>query len=101
MRTAHSAAQPALMEPIEPRTLLAATHYRIEVGGNALTEATGKSWQADRGFTGGIAVAVTSNITNTTHDRLYRARPTGDFSYALGLLNGTSRVKMLFADPIS
>jgi N-acetylneuraminic acid mutarotase len=92
------------MEPMESRTLLSASHYRIEVGGDALVEASGKAWQADAGFTDGVAVAGGaggSDIAGTAEDRLFDTRRIGNFSYALRLNNGAYRVKMLFADPDS
>src|SRR5580765_3940263 len=46
------------LEPLESRRLLAATSWRINAGGDGLVESSGKTWQADRQFTGG---AVSGN----------------------------------------
>jgi N-acetylneuraminic acid mutarotase len=86
-------------EPLEPRRLLSATTLRIDVGGAGYVEASGKTWQPDRGFTAGAAVSSNSPIAGTTEDGLFLTRRAGNFSYSLPIRNGTYKVKLLFTDP--
>jgi N-acetylneuraminic acid mutarotase len=79
------------LEPLESRCLLAATHLRIDAGGSGVTEASGKVWAADRGFTGGTTAGNAAN--------LYDSRRVGEFAYSLPIRSGTYKVKLLFQEP--
>ncbi|MEO6434184.1 MAG: kelch repeat-containing protein [Tepidisphaeraceae bacterium] len=89
------------MEPLEPRRLLAASVIHIDVAGPGHTEASGKVWQADRGFTAGTASAAPFAVAGTSEDALYASRRYGDFSYSLPIKSGDYRVRLLLVDPIN
>lgn len=71
---------------------------RINVGGTAFTDAAGKVWEADRGFTGGTAFTSTAPIANTTNDSLYQSQRYGVFSYAVPVPNGEYVVLLHWAE---
>src|SRR4051794_20652208 len=91
---------PILLEPLESRRMLAATTLRIDAGGTGFVESTGKTWQADRGFTGGVVAATGTDVSGTSSDDLFNSRRYGDFSYSLPIRNGDYRVRLLFMDPV-
>jgi N-acetylneuraminic acid mutarotase len=80
-----------LFETLESRRLMAATRLRIDVGGDGVTESSGKVWQADRGYTAGVTAGA--------GDDLYASRRYGNFSYSLPIKSGTYKVKFLFFEP--
>lgn len=79
--------------------MLAASTIRIDAGGDGYTETSGKTWQADRGFTAGTASAAPFAVEGTTEDSLYTTRRYGDFSYSLPIANGDYRVRLVLTDP--
>lgn len=79
--------------------MLAASTIRIDAGGDGHVEASGKTWQADRGFTAGTASAAPFTVEGTTEDSLYTSRRYGDFSYSLPIANGDYRVRLVLSDP--
>jgi hypothetical protein len=87
-------------ESLESRRLLAASTLRIDAGGIGFVESTGKTWQADRGFTGGTIAATGTDVSGTSSDDLFNSRRYGDFSYSLPIRNGDYKVRLLFMDPI-
>ncbi len=87
------------IEFLERRRLFAATTLRIDVGGNGFVEDTGKTWQADRGFTGGTVATNGTNVAGTTSDALFNTRRYGNFSYSLAIKSGDYRVRLLLMDP--
>jgi N-acetylneuraminic acid mutarotase len=89
------------MEAMEPRRLLAATTLRIDCGGGGHLESSGKTWQADRGFTAGVVVTQGADVSGTTEDALFLSRRTGNFSYSLPIKNGRYKVKLLLDDPFA
>src|SRR5687768_12471936 len=91
---------PVVCEALESRRLLAATTLRIDVGGPGFVEASGKTWAADRGFTGGVVAGTGIDIAGTDSDELFNTRRFGDFAYSLPIKNGSYRVRLLLMDPI-
>jgi N-acetylneuraminic acid mutarotase len=89
------------VEPLESRCLLAATHLRINAGGEALVDSSGKSWQADRGFSGGAADTASFAVANTNDDDLLATQRRGTFGYSFRVNNGDYRLKLYFADATS
>ncbi len=89
----------AQIESLESRQLLAATTLRIDVGGSGFVESSGKTWQADRGFTGGTTATAGGDVAGTSSDSLFNTRRFGDFSYSLPIQNGDYRVRLLLMDP--
>ncbi|OJH41427.1 malectin domain-containing carbohydrate-binding protein [Cystobacter ferrugineus] len=75
---------------------------RINVGGEAYTDSTGKVWDADWGFSGGSPLVMTQPISGTEEDPLYQsARTNGQFSYTLPVPGpGVYRVDLHFADEL-
>jgi N-acetylneuraminic acid mutarotase len=88
-----------IVETLEARRLFAATTLRIDVGGDGHTEASGKVWQADRGFTAGQTASGGYAVAGTGEDALFTSRRFGDFSYSLPIRNGTYKVKLLLCEP--
>ena len=98
---AHCFAVSVVMEALETRRLLAATTIRVDVGSStSFTESSGKTWGADRGFTGGTVSTGSGDVAGTSSDRLFNSRRYGDFSYSLPIANGAYRVRLLFMDPV-
>ena len=87
------------VEPLESRCLLSATTLRIDVGGNGYVEASGKTWQADRGFTAGTVAITGTDVAGTNSDDLFNTRRYGNFSYSLAIRSGNYRVRLLLMDP--
>src|SRR4051812_34689947 len=87
-------------EALESRKLLAASTLRIDAGGSGFVESSGKTWAADRGFTGGVVAATGGDVAGTTSDQLFLTRRYGDFAYSLPIKNGDYRVRLLLMDPI-
>ena len=87
------------VEALEARCLLSATTLRIDVGGNGFVEDTGKTWQADRGFTGGTVAMTGTDVAGTSSDDFFNTRRYGNFSYSLAIRNGDYRVRLLLMDP--
>lgn len=74
---------------------------RIEVGGSkSYTDAAGRIWSADAGFSGGTVSTGTYSVANTADDALYSTRRWGTFSYSRPVGNGAYQLKLHFADPI-
>jgi hypothetical protein len=72
---------------------------RLDAGGGAYTDAAGRAWAADAGFSGGSPWATANAIAGTADDPLYQAvRYGGAFSYALGVPNGAYTVTLKFAE---
>lgn len=76
----------------------AGSTYRINCGGGAYTDPTGKSWSADAHFTGGNTVAPNPGIANTLDDLLYGSERFGTFSYAFPVSTGGYHVRLKFAE---
>src|SRR5438128_5369717 len=88
-------------ESLEPRRLLAATTIRIDVGNTStFTESSGKTWQADHGFTGGMTRTDGGDVIGTDSDKLFNTRRFGNFSYSLPIKNGDYKVRLLMMDTI-
>ena len=89
-----------MIESLEPRALLAATSWHIDVGGGGFTESNGRTWIADGGFVGGTVSATgKEDIRGTELDELMRSRRYNEFRYSLPVENGTYRVRLLMMDP--
>jgi hypothetical protein len=86
------------VEQLESRCLLAATHLRIDAGGSGFTEASGKGWSADRGFTGGTVVTAPFAVDGTDADAMFSTARVGTFGYSLPVTPGNYKLKLLFAD---
>ncbi len=77
---------------------------RINCGGSAYTDASGKVWAADSGATGGTVYSDASNsITGTSDPTLYQTEEwadtqTGPFFYSFNVPQGNYTVKLLFAE---
>jgi len=75
---------------------------RVNSGGAALTDASGKVWQADFGYNFGYVYSTTAAITASTGDpRLYQDEHyyAGDWNYTFtNVPNGTYTVNLYFAE---
>jgi hypothetical protein len=82
-----------------PGTLLAQQTLRVNCGGPNFTDSKGQVWQADEGFTGGIAYTVASfPIAGTPDPLLYQHFRLNPTSYSLAVPNGQYHVNLLFAE---
>ena len=89
-------------ESLEPRRLLAATHIRIDAGSaTSFIGAGGKTWQSDRGFSGGSTIAAAYSVKNTSEDPLFASARIGTFGYSIPINNANYKLKLLFCDPTS
>jgi hypothetical protein len=70
----------------------------INSGGSSTT-LSGRTWAADKNFSGGTKYSYgTIAIAGTTDDVLYRTERFGNFSYAVPVTNGNYTVKLHFAE---
>ena len=74
------------------------TRLRINAGGAAYTEPTGKMWTADAAFSGGSTYSTTATIAGTSLGPLYKSERYGNFSYNIPVPNGSYTVTLLFAE---
>src|SRR4051812_49459522 len=92
---------PNLLESLEPRRLLSdAAVLRVDAGATTATrDGNGRTWAADRGFSGAAVTMLSSPIAGTREDALYATARTGaNFIFTAKLPNGTYRVEVRFAD---
>jgi hypothetical protein len=73
---------------------------RVNVGGAALTDASGAIWSADSGASGGYTWSTTANISGTSTPALYQSHRYGVFSYQYAVPSGSYTVNLKFAEPV-
>ena len=61
---------------------------RVNCGGDDYIDASGKTWLADFGFTGGGSGSTNEAISNTLDDDLYRSERWGAFAYSFSIVSG-------------
>ena len=73
---------------------------RINAGGGAYTDASGVSWSADSGFSGGSTYIGSATIAGTTVQPVYQSERWGStpFQYQFPVANGAFTVKLRFAE---
>ena len=76
---------------------------RINCGGPAYTDASGKVWSADSGASGGSLYSTGDNISGTSDPALFQTEQWGDdqtapFFYSFNVRPGSYTVKLLFAE---
>lgn len=72
---------------------------RVNAGGSAFTDPSGKVWSADTNYAGGSAYTSTHSIQNTTTPTLYQTeRYAATFQYIFSVPNGTYSVNLKFAE---
>lgn len=81
----------------------AASDVRINAGGPAYTDSTGKTWAADKYFNTGHTSSRTSAIGGTRDDMLYQSErwdedAAPDLAYNIPVTNGEYRVVLHFAE---
>lgn len=82
-----------------PAPAPALSTIRINTGGSAFTDATGKVWGADQHYTGGTNSDGGATVAGTTDDKLYSDRRGGtSFQYAIPVANGSYSLKLHFAE---
>ena len=74
------------------------TIIRADAGGPGITDAGGRFWPADHGFTDGNTATFTAPVERTVHDALYQTQRYGNFSYTLAAPNGDYEVTLKFAE---
>jgi hypothetical protein len=73
---------------------------RVNAGGSAFVDPSGRTWAADNGFSGGFTWSVTKPILSTDSAALYQSCRWGNaFSYAFSVSNGNYNVTLKFAEP--
>jgi parallel beta-helix repeat protein len=77
-----------------------ATTVRINAGGPAYTDASGKVWAADSGFSGGYVYSPGATVTGTTTPVLYQTQRwhTAPLTYQFAVANGSYSVNLKFAE---
>ena len=102
------------VEPLERRTLLstgatpvkpplpvlpAATSLCIDAAGTGYRDTTGKTWLADTGFSGGVAVGTPFPVSGTSDPALFYTRRYGpSFTYSLPVSNGTYTLNLYLVE---
>jgi parallel beta-helix repeat protein len=73
---------------------------RVNVGGGAMTDSTGKSWSADSGYNGGNVYAPGVTVAGTNDQALYGTQRwnTGALTYTFPVNNGNYTVNLKFAE---
>src|SRR3954469_23027696 len=95
------AARSNVVESLEPRRLLSdAAILRVDAGAPAATrDGNGRTWAADRGFSGAAITTVAGAIDGTRDDAIYATARTGaNFIFTAKLPNGAYRIELRFAD---
>jgi hypothetical protein len=76
---------------------------RIDAGENGMygsyVDSTGRAWESDHSYSGGIFSTGVYNVEGTSDDALYaKVHKGAAFSYAVPVVNGTYTLKLHFAD---
>jgi hypothetical protein len=73
---------------------------RVNAGGSAMTDSTGKSWSADSGFSGGTVYAPGVTVAGTNDQALYGTQRwnNGSLTYTFPVNNGAYTVNLKFAE---
>ena len=72
--------------------------FTANAGGGEYQTDDGRVFDADQNFTGGSIASEGDPIANTEDDELYQSERYGDFSYDIGVENGTYEVTLHFAE---
>lgn len=75
---------------------LLSAQIRINCGGPAYTDSTGKVWAADSGFVGGSVFPTSSPIAGTPDQALYQTERYGTSAYTFTVPNGAYTVNFKF-----
>lgn len=89
---------PVTTAPVTSAPVLSGVPMYINAGGGAFTDASGQTWSADSGFSGGSTWAVGAPIANGGAQALYSTCRYGVFSYNLNVPNGNYTVTLKFAE---
>lgn len=85
--------------PVQAQTF---TPIRVHCGGSAYTDSNGNVWQADNGFSGGLAYWQAATVSGTPDPALFesiRYAPQGQsFTYTFAVPNGAYTVNLSFAE---
>jgi hypothetical protein len=81
-----------------PATSSTFTPIRINAGGGAYTDSTGKLWSADTGYSGGNTYSSYEPISNTSDQQIYQTSRWGLFNYQFSVPNGSYAVNLRFAE---
>lgn len=81
---------------IEPGTAL--TSIRLNSGGLAYTDGSGKAWAADNSYSGGATWSTAASIGKTSMPSLYQTCRYGSFTYSLAIPNGSYTATLKFAE---
>jgi hypothetical protein len=79
-------------------TLVPGGAIRVNAGGPSYTDAQGRVWTADTGFTGGNTYSVGSAIAGTSTPVIYQSERYGASTYQFAVLNGNYTVNLKFAE---
>jgi PKD repeat protein len=72
--------------------------FAVNSGGGSYTAGDGTTFQADTNFSGGNTFTTSDSIGGTTDDTLYQSERYGDFSYSVGVSDGTYNVTVYLAE---
>jgi beta-mannanase len=84
-------------------TANAASTIRVNAGGPAYTDGSGRVWQGDTGYNTGSITSVTTTVAGTSDPTLYKtdrfdATTTPELRYAFSVPNGNYQVNLYFAE---
>jgi len=72
--------------------------FAVNSAGAQYTGSNGIVYSADTKYSGGSVASVTSTITGTTDQTIYRSERFGNFSYNVPVANGNYTVRLKFAE---
>jgi hypothetical protein len=81
-----------------PPTSTTFTPIRVNAGGGAYTDAQGRAWKADTGYSGGTKWSTTLPVAKTATPALYQTLRYGAFSYQFTVPDGSYTVNLKFAE---
>ncbi|MEM8808551.1 MAG: malectin domain-containing carbohydrate-binding protein, partial [Cyanobacteria bacterium P01_G01_bin.38] len=85
--------------PVDPPTPQPTDTIRINAGGNAFTDDSGKVWGKDTYFKGGNTYITGAGIDKTADDTLFQSeRYQKNLAYAIPVKNGNYQVNLNFAE---
>jgi hypothetical protein len=83
---------------LQPPPVVGFAGIRVNAGGAAYTDPSGKLWTADSNYTGGASLDTGSRIAGTTTPSLYGSVRYGDTTYNFPVPNGNYTVTLKFAE---
>jgi len=85
-------------ERLDPEPARYAVAFAVNSGGGTYTTDSSVTFRADTNYTGGSNDSTSDAIDGTTNETLYQTERYGDFTYGIGVEDGTYRVTFKLAE---